>query len=206
MRADSEYRDDDERISREVGEFLEKTFYTQETTDFTRVEPKPLQIRGIDTVFVYNGKGYVCDEKCTGQYRDIETFILELSFIDRTGKPSVGWFLDETHVSNSYLFAWLDSDKVEAVLVEREPLVKHLESLGWTLPKLRVKQARVRNAMESGGHEPLGDLRRDGIRFNYTWGRVERPVTAMLPREVYRRLSVFDKCYPTTKFAEKPKR
>ena len=90
-------------------------------------------------------------------------------------------------------------------LVEKGTLMRHLASLGWTMDLLDRKQARIRKAAERGGREPLGDIRTYGIRFHYTDDKAERPINAMLSRKTYRRLALFNKCYPTTQFAKAPK-
>ena len=203
MRAKSELRDKDEKIEREVGRFLDGTFYKEETSDFTRHWDKGLQVLGVDTEFTLDGKRYMCDEKSTAQYRDIQTFTLELSFIDRNNDRKIGWLLDDGNINNSYLFAWLDTDKVEIALVEKKTLMEHLESIGWTKERLYRKQEKARDAFENGWYERLGNLDRDGIRFIYSKHLVEEPINAMLARDTYRQLSVFNKCYPTKQFAKK---
>jgi hypothetical protein len=203
MRAESKLRKQDEKMEKIVAKFLDETFYHEDTSVFVRNTNKELQIRGVDTIFTLNGTTYVCDEKSTAQYRDINTFTLELSFIDIYDHPSIGWLIDDDNVNNSYLLAWLDSDKVEVALVEKNTVLKHLESLGWTKERLFRKQEKIREAFDHGRFEPLGNLDRDGLKFHYSTNLVERPINVMLFRDTYRQLSVFNKCYLTKQFAKK---
>lgn len=63
MREESKLRKQDEKAADIVADFLDKTFYKEETNDFIRNVEKTLQVYGIDTIFTYQGKKYKCDEK-----------------------------------------------------------------------------------------------------------------------------------------------
>ena len=92
----STLRKSDENGERIVANFLDKKFYEKHTTNFERVNRKEEQIKGIDTIFKYDGETFLCDEKAAIQYRnnDLQTFSLELSFLNRRNDINNGWLLD----------------------------------------------------------------------------------------------------------------
>lgn len=198
MREASILREQDEKISNEVSEFLDSTFYADETSNFVRCDEVELQVQGIDTIFRFDGyrPQCKCDEKTTAQYRNIQTFTLELSFINKNGNVMSGWLLDPHHINNTFLFVWLDDDKVEVALVEKAAILEHLESIGWTRERLIEKEKRIRN----NDNEYLGNLDRDGCRFCYSKHLVEQPINVMLKRKTYKDIALFTKQYFTNKF------
>lgn len=200
MREESKLRKQDEKTADIVADFLDKTFYKEETNDFIRNVEKTLQVYGIDTIFTYKGKKYKCDEKTTAHYGNLKTLALELSFINKNGDVTKGWLLNENLLNNSYLFAWLDNDKVEISLVEKATLLEYIESLGWTRQLLFKKQEKIRNSFDNFQTENLDDLDEYGIKFHYSRQLVEKPINILLPRKKYAELSVFNKIYPTKKW------
>lgn len=202
MRQKSLLRDEDEKLSEEIGDFLDKTFYLEETTDSIRIKDKKLQISGIDTIFTYQGQKYECDEKAAVRYRNLKTFSLELSFIDKNGDIAVGWFLSQKNRNNSYLFVWIDDGEIEIALVEKSAILKYLQSLGWTNELLLKKQRKIRYALDNDKFEYLGNLDNDGLKFHYSKQLVEKPINILLYRDVYRKLAIFNKFYSIKEFGK----
>ena len=95
----SKLRNEDERCSNIVSNFLDEHFYLKKCTNFQRIEDKNNQIKGIDTIFELNGNQYICDEKAAIRYvnKPLKTFSMELSFIDRSGCSHDGWLLGQLH-------------------------------------------------------------------------------------------------------------
>jgi hypothetical protein len=200
LRAKSELREEDEKLSNTISDFLDKTFYAEETTDFTRNNDKTLQVCGIDTIFIYDGTKYECDEKAAVRYRNLKTFALELSFINKNGDLNIGWLLDKKNRNNSYLFVWIDVSEIEVALVEKVSIFQYLESIGWTKEHLFKKQQQIRDAFDNSTTVYLGKLDDDGIKFHYSNQLVEKPINILLYRDTFRKLSVFNKVYKTKQF------
>ena len=80
----------DVKLSNIIYEKLDKEFYQKETTNFKRITDKQTQIQGIDTIFTLNNKTYYCDEKAAIMWRNLNTYSLELSFINANGKVQDG--------------------------------------------------------------------------------------------------------------------
>ena len=198
MREESQLRESDEKTANQVAEFLDSTFYKEETLNAERVNDVERQVKGVDIIFDYNGKKYYCDEKSTAQYRDIKTFTLELSFIDKNGDIKEGWLTNEEEINDSYMLIWLDNDGVEVALVEKKQIIKRLRQLGWTVENLRKKAADIRDLYPNVN---MGDLYKYGARFTFSTHLVEKP-NIMLWRSDYKRMAVFTKKYPTTLFCK----
>ena len=196
----SKLRKTDERCADIVTAFLEKHFYTTKTTDYHHVTNKEEQVKGIDSIFTLNGFNYHCDEKAAIRYvnKHLYTFSLELSFINRANQIQTGWLLDTNKINDSFLFVWIDKAKrdilesvndiqeLEFALVKRTAIVDYLESIGWNIKRLEVKQDYIRNNTD----ESMGNLYRNKCKFSYSPGLVEKPINILLSRDTY--LSIAD--------------
>lgn len=187
MRDESIFRVSDEAMSENIGDFLDRTLYKENATNFERVRDKGRQVKGIDTIFTLNGEKYYCDEKASVRWRNLNTFSLEISFIDRRGDIVPGWFVSDKCENDSYLFIWIDDkgegEKVEAALVRKEAIKEHLEALGWTGEKLEEKSRQIREKRGIGIN--FGNVKRNGCKFSFSKKLVEEPVNILLPREKF---------------------
>lgn len=186
-------RSNDEKGEKLVGLFLDEYFYKNKTTNFSRINDFENQIKGIDTIFDFLGENYMCDEKAAIQYinKRLNTFSLELSFINKGGKENVGWLLAPDKVNNSFLFCWIDkatNDKLdnytdilqmEIALIKKSSIINKLISLGWTLDKLQNKCDRIRQ----NETEYLGNIYEHGLKFHKSFQLVEKPINVLLPRK-----------------------
>lgn len=196
IREENKRRRSDETRSDHAHKMLERSFYGPETTDCHGIQDKETQVRGVDTIFTYNGREYNCDEKAAVNYvaKNLQTFSLELSFIDRTNKKVSGWFLKEDSLTDSYIFMWFDKDSYEMALVEKERINEYLESIGWNKDKLRRKSELIRE----GKDENFGNIKKNGCKFsfsNYDW-MPERPINVLVPREKLVKMAVYTKKFP----------
>ena len=193
IREENKRRRSDETRSDHAHEMLERVFYGPKTTDYHGIYDKETQVKGVDSIFTYNGQEYHCDEKAAVNYvaKGLQTFSLELSFIDRANKTVTGWLLKEDNATDSYIFMWFDKDDYEIALVEKPKIISYLSSLGWNKDKLLKKASLIREG--NGGY--LGDIRKNGCRFffsNYDW-MPERPINVLVPREKLVKMAVFAK-------------
>ena len=195
-------RKEDEKCSDMVSLFLDEHFYSG-CQSFERIFDKKEQIQGIDVVFELNGEKYICDEKAAIRYvnKNLKTFSLELSFIDRSGSVHDGWLIDKKKINNSFLFVWIDKAKrdileskgdileLEYALVKKEDIIKHLEDLGWSINKL-IKKSKIIREDEA---EYCGDLYEDGCKFVCSRFLYEKPVNVLIRRETLKKISVLNK-------------
>ena len=200
MKLFSKLRNDDERLSNIVSEFLDKNFYVK-TINFKRIYSKKEQVEGIDVKFTLNNFYYLCDEKAAIRYinKPLNTFSMELSFIDKSNNIHDGWLLDENKVNNSFMFIWIDKAtrnllenvedilKLELVIVKKDSIINYLNSLGWTYKKL----IRKTSLMRDNKYEKTGNIKNDGCKFVISDFLVEKPVNVLISRDILRDISDF---------------
>ena len=203
----------DSMVEREVAKFLDSNLYSDKSLFkyFRRTDERYEQVKGSDVVVsTTNGKLYnkVVDEKVATRYAntDLSTFSLELSFINRAGKRSIGWFLDSSKITEYYLLGWIlkadipydnvlrrwktydiTSDNIESLewaLVSRQEIVKFLERNGWTLDRIHRQDEKIRDAGCVETHQFV-----DGISFRYSPTYIERPVNILIKKESYLEIS-----------------
>ena len=136
-RKDSELRNEDVRLSDNIYSLLDKKLYATQTTNFERVNDKTRQVKGVDVIFDIGEKHYIADEKAAVRYRNIKTFTLELSFINKKGEIQDGWLIDEHLINNSYVLVWIDNNEsgeefATVALVMKNNIRDYLNKLGWT--------------------------------------------------------------------------
>lgn len=183
-RKKSELRKDDERMSNDVYRFLDIHFYNV-MDNFERVNDKKRQLEGLDVIFSKDGKTYNADEKASVRYRNLKTYALELSFIDKKNELQDGWFLKKGLKTDTYVFVWIDKIKdeefISLVVISKDKVIKHLENLGWTESTLRKKMSMIRDGIGTY----MGDIYTDGCKFSYSPNYVEQPINILLPRKFY---------------------
>ena len=199
VREETKRRRSDETRSDHAHKMLERVFYIPKTTSYHGIHDKETQVRGVDTIFTYNGRECNCDEKAAVNYvaKSLQTFSLELSFIDRTNKQVAGWFLKDDSLTDSYIFVWFDKDSYEMALVEKKRINEYLESLGWNKDKLHRKSELIRE----GKDENFGNIKKNGCKFsfsNYDW-MPERPINVLVPRDKLLEMALFTKKAPYEK-------
>ena len=193
MREESKLRESDEKAENVNHKYLKKYFYDIITKGFKKVDKKELQILGIDSIFMLDNKIYLCDEKIAANFinRNLKTFILELSFINKSNKIQTGWFLDEKKANDSYLFCWIDkavcdkpqcADEIleaQIALVQKSKIVEYLDAIGWSLPLLKLKDFNIREK----GNTKFGDINKDKVEFVYSQKYVEKPICLKITRQ-----------------------
>lgn len=184
-------RASDERASEVVNNFMQK-FYDNNTTNFKRYFDKLTQVKGIDVSFTFNGVDYKCDEKAAVRWMNIKlnTFALELEFINRGNKLQTGWFLNEDLDNNSYMFIYTDKvagqydsfteediKECTIILVRKERIQEYLDSIGWTTKRIKDKCDMIRD------YEGFCTMRDEKIRFCYSEQLVEKPINLLIDRQ-----------------------
>lgn len=188
-------REYDEHCEKVMAQFLDKHFYKKiGYTWRERVTDRERQVKGLDVILKRDGKVYNIDEKAAIRYTNgLKTFALELSFLNRKGNRVDGWLIDEKKVNDYFVFVWInkiegelienvDSFKeVEVALVSKEKIMIYLESLGWDVDKLLIKDERIRDGIDDN----LGDIKKNGCKFSYSERLFEKPINILLPKQAY---------------------
>lgn len=191
---DIEKRKYDEHCEKIISSILDEYFYTEPgITLFERVTNKQLQINGVDTLFSFNGKNYMVDEKAAIRWVGLKTFSLELSFLGKDDQIRVGWLLDKNKINDYFLFVWINElnhetiqdissiKNIDTALVSKEKILNHLSSLGWDIDKLHKKTFQIRN--EENPY--MGNIRENSCKFSFSKHLKEQPINILLPKETY---------------------
>ena len=188
-------REYDEHCEKVMAQFLDEHFYKKiGYTWRERVTDRERQVKGLDVILKRDGKVYNIDEKAAIRYTNgLKTFALELSFLNRKGNRVDGWLIDEKKVNDYFVFVWInkiegelienvDSFKeVEVALVSKEKIMIYLESLGWDVDKLLIKDERIRDGIDDN----MGDIKKNGCKFSYSERLFEKPINILLPKQAY---------------------
>ena len=202
-------RKNDTNVEREIAKYLDENLYSNKEIfkEFARTDTYEEQIHGSDVLLsTTDNKLYrtVVDEKVASRYANsnLNTFSLELSFINRMGNKTCGWFVDSTKTTKYYLLGWLnkvnipfmenngryDTDSItkdkikelEWALVSREKICKFLEKKGWTLDKLARQDEKIR---KNGKVSTKAFI--DDVSFRYSEAYIEKPINILLKKETY---------------------
>ena len=196
-------REYDEHCEKVMCDFLDENFYSKiDYTFFERVQDRERQIKGIDTIMNINGKEYKIDEKAAIRYTNgLKTFALELSFLDRGGNVRHGWLIDEKKINDYFVFVWINKIEgthinditslkdIDVALVSKEKILIYLETLGWDVDKLLVKDEKIRDGVD----KKFGNIRENGCKFSYSDRLFEKPINILLPKETYFKIAEIHK-------------
>lgn len=104
-----------------LADYLDQYFYPIIGIPFTRVENMEDQFKGIDVRFNHRNREYLVDEKGYLSRPTIQnTFVLELSFVNKQNKRVEGWFYNPDKYSTHYLLCWADRDNID---IYKQPLI-----------------------------------------------------------------------------------
>ena len=188
-------REYDEHCEKIMCKFLDEHFYREIGFSWKeRILDKERQVKGLDVILKRDGITYNIDEKAAIRYTNgLKTFALELSFLNRKGNRVDGWLIDEKKVNDYFVFVWINKIEgehivnintfkdIDVALVSKEKIMLHLESLGWDIDKLLIKDERIRDGFDRN----LGDIKKNGCKFSYSEHLFEKPINILLPKETY---------------------
>ena len=206
-------RKNDMLVEREIAAFLDNHLYSNSElfSEYARTDTYDEQISGSDILLsTKNGKlnRSITDEKVASRFanRNLNTFSLELSFLNKNGKKRCGWLLDESKKTEYYMFGciietdipYLDAEKgidinqinrnnikkMQWALVKREKIIKFLEKHGWTLELLAKQDEKIRNQGFVKTKEFIDD-----VSFRYSDNYIEKPINILLKKDTYLKLS-----------------
>jgi hypothetical protein len=135
----------DSKSEQVIAEYLDTYFYPVHFPNYSRLNDKENQLKGIDTIITKNGISKTVDEKSAIHYvnKNLPTFAFELNFKLHTGELVDGWFFDIHKTTELYLLSWISADvtenfgkddvsNLEIILIERKRLIGALSDYGYT--------------------------------------------------------------------------
>ena len=199
------FRQKDMEAERELSKFLDKHLYSKSIfARAERTDDSGLQMDGSDIIISVpslNITDAVVDEKASIYYinKDLRTFVLEISFLNRGLHYSEGWFIDDSLLTDYYLMQWIKADvadpwqvketnitEIECVLVSKAKLKAYFEEEGYSKEKLLQIAQEMRTSRKVMINPPGKPY-----RFFYSIKLAEKPVNILLNKEEYIRLSEF---------------
>lgn len=199
------FRTKDMEAERELAKFLDKHLYSKDI--FTRAERTDsayTQIEGSDIILTIpslNIQDAVVDEKASIYYinKDLKTFVLEISFLNRGYQIQEGWFVNDQLSTQYYLMQWIKANvadpwqvkegnitEIECVLVSKKKLKDYFEREGYDKTRL-IQLSQQMRASQQKMLAPAGKP----YRFFFTQNLAEKPVNILLNKEEYIRLGEF---------------
>ena len=149
------FRSKDMEAERELAKFLDKHLYTKEIfTRSDRTDNAFTQIDGSDIIISIPSLGIkdaIVDEKASIYYinKDLRTFVLEISFLNRGYQIQKGWFVNDQLSTQYYLMQWIKANvadprqvkegnitEIECVLVSKKKLKDYFEREGYDKTRL----------------------------------------------------------------------
>ena len=199
------FRAKDMEAERELSKFLDKYLYTKEIfSKADRTDDVDLQMAGSDIIVSIPSLGIenaVVDEKASIYYinKDLRTFVLEISFLNKGYNLNEGWFIDDSLSTEYYLMQWIKANvddpwkvkesnitEIECVLVSKQVLKEYFIKEGYDKANLLTIAQQLRDSnrkMIAPAGKPY--------RFFYTPTLAEKPVNILLDKEEYIRLGAF---------------
>lgn len=190
---------------RELAKFLDKHLYTKDIfTRSDRTDNASTQIDGSDIIISIPSLGIrdaIVDEKASIYYinKDLRTFVLEISFLNRGYQIQEGWFVNDQLSTQYYLMQWIKANvadpwqvkegnitEIECVLVSKKKLKDYFEREGYDKTRL-IQLSQQMRASQQKMLAPSGKP----YRFFFTQNLAEKPVNILLNKEEYIRLGEF---------------
>lgn len=199
------FRKNDMNVEQEVANYLDKYLYSRDMfTQAERTDDANNQINGSDIIISIpdkNLENIVVDEKAAIYYvnKNLQTFALELSFLNSGLHYSEGWFVNTNLATEYYLIQWLNADiddpwqvkennitEIECVLVSKAKLKEYFANEGYD----KTKFLQIAQKMRASNQTMIAPPGKP-YRFYYTQKLAEKPVNLLLSKEEYIRLSEF---------------
>lgn len=194
----------DANDEREVAKFLDENLYSNINVfgNCTRTDELSEQIKGSDIIIslpqyvMYN---IVVDEKSQTQYtkKPLNTFVLELSFLNRKYQPQIGWFLNDSYKTDYYLFSWpktfdgiVKSENIyemDYCLVSRKILKQYFIIDGWDKESLMYIDYYIRNNVENG---VFAKGKTSDYWFYFSSKLAEKPINIVVKKRVLEALAI----------------
>lgn len=183
-----------------LASYLDQYFYPKlEMSYGTRVTDSVEQYKGIDVRFNYGNREYLVDEKGYLSKPTIQdTFVLELSFLNRQNVRVEGWFYNPQKISTHYLLCWADRDNISIYDRSRPFVVENLHRVETMLVNRLVLQDYLnrqygitRQFIEESHVELLRDLENGPIRLQHSDSRYhlskkrEQSVNIVMQKDEY---------------------
>ena len=192
-------RKSDTRQESVITQFLENRFFSKYGKPYEIVRDKERQVKGIDVIL--NGKNIDIKAQSSKRYinNPTDTFLLEISFLNKNGEEMVGWFLNNDLLTDYYAFVWIidatvnesggitiaeDIHKAEMMFVDKRKLQDYIATK-YDASSLLQEADRARVVGER-----VSEVLMDGIKFSHTPTLFEKPCNLVVKKSLLNKFSV----------------
>lgn len=195
------FRKADMDAERELAKFLDLHLYNNGIfQNVHRTDDPNSQMEGSDIIVSIPSLGLsniIVDEKASIYYinKPLNTFVLELSFVNKQYHLQEGWFTNESLKTQYYLIQWIKANvenprdvtaetitEIECVLVSKQKIYSFLSQFGYDKNALRMKAKEIRDKDIDGSFEKSYDK---PFWFFFTKRLAEKPINLLLTKQAY---------------------
>ena len=198
------------KTEREVAAFLDQHLYNNAITftAYRRTDSIEEQLKGSDVILSTTDRrltNAITDEKVaiTRANTHLDTFSLELSFLDKNNNLKQGWLTDPDKQTTHYLFGWIlsadipyntttrkfDCHKItkdnihqlQYAIVKRQTILDFLNNNGWTTDKLKRQDEAIRQR----GYVLNPHTFVNNTSFSFSTQLQEQPINILLKKQTY---------------------
>lgn len=183
-----------------VNDFVDRYLFKRIFKSSNLIDNRDLQIMGVD--IQADGRNYDLKAQSSARYLNhpTNTFILEISFIDRDGDRVDGWFLKDT-MTDYYAFIWMpkvnvtdnaignvdDIEEVEVLIINKEKLRDGIKSLMGNASFMDIENELLDR--EAYGNEMKPAMYKNGIKFVLSNQLAEAPLCAVVTKDVLKKFA-----------------
>ena len=184
-----------------VNAFIDKYFFKKIFKNSSIINDRELQVNGVD--IIADGKNYDLKAQSSPRYLNnpTDTFIVEISFLNKVGNRVDGWFLKDT-ITDDYVFIWLpkvnvgddgyihsveDIEEAEIIIADKESLYDAvIKTLGdksfWDI------EDELISLNEHATARPFRYI--NDIKYVMSTQLYEMPICAVLPKSFIKKCAV----------------
>lgn len=183
-----------------VNEFVNRYLFKKIFKSSELITNRTLQLAGVD--IQADGKNYDLKAQSSSRYLNnpTNTFILEISFIDRDGDRVDGWFIQDT-MTDYYAFIWMpkvnvtngsinevdDIGEVEVLIVDKAMLRDGIKSLMGDTSFMDIENELLDR--EAYDNEMKPAVYKHGIKFVLSNQLAEAPLCAVVTKDLLKRFA-----------------
>ena len=186
----------DSKQEKIINDFANQYFFSKVCRNSSLNNLRSTQLVGVDVVA--DGVNYDLKAQASPRYLNNprDTFIVEISFIDKEGDRVDGWFINEEIITDTYGFIWIpqtktgadgyiqsvnDIDKIEIMLVDRKNLHDGIVSILGNTSFMDIENELLDREAYDNADRPC--IYRNGIKFVLSNDLAEAPICAVLKKD-----------------------
>ena len=186
----------DSKQEKIINNFANRYFFSRVFNNSSLNDLRSTQLVGIDVIA--DGVNYDLKAQASPRYLNNprDTFIVEISFIDKDGDRVDGWFINKEIITDTYGFIWIpqtkvgedgyiksvdDIDKIEIMLIDRKSLHDGITIILGNTSFMDVENELLDREAYDNAVRPC--TYKKGIKFVLSNDLAEAPICAVLKKD-----------------------